>query len=323
MPPNGRLSANPINLSTDLNHIEVDASAKATTAINRSAAVSWRDWFSLTKPEITFLVAISALAGFVLASENGIDGALLAWSLIGITLSSAGGCALNHYLEHDFDATMKRTANRPIPAGRISPQSAKWFGMVLVFAGVGLLCPLVNPLTGVLAASTVALYLFVYTPMKRTTTLNTLVGTLPGALPVLGGWAAATGSIGLGGWALFGVLLCWQMPHFYSLAWMYKKDYEKGGFVMLTVKDPDGTATAFQMIVFSLGMIVFSIAPVFLGLSSWVYLLGSLALGFWFLFSVLKFYFSRSVLHARGVLKASVLYIPLLLAAIILDRLVG
>lgn len=245
------------------------------------------------------------------------------WTLVGVTLSSAGGCALNHFLEYEFDADMKRTANRPIPSGRISPNAAKWFGIVLVCAGVGLLCPLVNPLTGVLAASTVALYLFVYTPLKRTSTLNTLVGTLPGALPVLGGWAAATGSIGLGGWALFGVLLCWQMPHFFSLAWMYKKDYEKGGFAMLTVKDPSGGATAFQMIFFSLGMIVFSIIPVVLGLSSWVYLLGSLALGFWFLVPVLKFYFSRSVLHARGILKASVLYIPLLLAAIIIDRLVG
>jgi protoheme IX farnesyltransferase len=285
--------------------------------------VSWRDWFSLTKPEITFLVVISALAGFILASENGVDGWLLFWALTGIGLSSAGGCALNHYLERDLDATMKRTAYRPVPSGRISPEQAKWYGFILVAAGVGLLCPLTNPLTGVLAAATVALYLFVYTPMKRTSKWNTLVGTLPGALPVLGGWTAATGSVGAGGWALFGVLLCWQMPHFFALAWMYKKDYEKGGFAMLTVTDTKGQSTANQMLGFTIAMIGFSVVPVFLGLSSWVYLVGALALGIWFLLPVSRFYLTRSVLHAREVLKASVLYIPLLLAAIVVDRLVG
>jgi heme o synthase len=296
---------------------------KTISITQDSSSVSWRDWFSLTKPEITFLVLISSLAGFVLASENGIDGWLLLWTLIGITLSSAGGCALNHYLEWELDALMKRTAYRPIPGGRISPQKAKWFGLTLVIVGVGLLCPLTNPLTGVLAAATVALYIFVYTPMKRKSNWNTLVGTLPGALPVLGGWTAATGSVDPGGWALFGVLLCWQMPHFYSLAWMYKKDYEKGGFVMLTVTDPDGASTAFQMVAYSIGMVVFSVLPVFLGLSSWIYLVGALLLGGWFMVPVLKFFLSRSVLHAREVLKASVMYIPLLLLAIIVDRLLA
>jgi len=285
--------------------------------------VSWRDWFSLTKPEITFLVVISALAGFVLASENGIDGWLLVWTLTGIGLSSAGGCALNHYLERELDATMKRTAYRPIPSGRISPEAAKWYGFALVAAGVGLLCPLTNPLTGVMAAATVALYLFVYTPMKRTSTWNTLVGTLPGALPVLGGWTAVTGTVGAGGWALFGVLLCWQMPHFFALAWMYRKDYEKGGFAMLTVFDTTGKATAHQMVFFSVAMIGFSVVPVYLGLSSWIYLAGALGLGLWFMLPVSRFYLTRSVFHARQVLKASVLYIPLLLAAIVLDRLIG
>mgnify|MGYP002630276569 CR=1 FL=1 len=297
--------------------------SKTVVLDNKVATATWRDWFSLTKPEITFLVTISALAGFILASENGVDGWLLIWTLVGISLTSAGGCALNHYLEWELDGLMKRTAYRPIPSGRILPETAKWFGVALVVVGVGLLCPLTNPLTGVLAAATVALYVFVYTPMKRKSTLNTLVGTLPGALPVLGGWTAATGSVGAGGWVLFGVLLCWQMPHFYALAWMYKKDYEKGGFAMLTVSDPEGTATAQQMVFYTVGMIVCSIIPTFLGLSSWIYLIGALALGIWFMVPVLKFYFSRSVLHAREVLKASVMYIPLLLLAIIVDRLLA
>ena len=300
-----------------------DSLAKTTLTPAASLEATWKDWFSLIKPEITFLVAISALAGFVLGSVGPIDLWRLTWAMLGILLSSAGGCALNHYLERDFDATMKRTAYRPIPSGRIDAEHAKWIGLVLVAAGVGILCPLVNPLTGVLSSATVALYLFVYTPMKRTTVWNTLVGTIPGALPVLGGWTAASGSFGLGGWAIFGVLLCWQMPHFFSLAWMYKKDYEKGGYVMLTLKDPEGDAISFQMLLFSIGMIVFSVAPVALGLSSWIYLVGALLLGGWFMVPILRFHYSRSVLHARGVLKASVMYIPLLLLAIIVDRLVG
>lgn len=284
-------------------------------------ASSWKDWLTLTKPEITFLVTISSLAGFVLASTGGVDGWTLLWAMIGIPLTSAGGCALNQVLEVDLDAGMKRTANRPLPAGRIEVKHATWFALGLIAAGVGILCPLTNPLTGVMAAATVALYIWVYTPLKRKSTWNTLVGTLPGALPVLGGWTAATGSLGAGGWALFGVLLCWQMPHFFALAWMYRKDYGESPFLMLPSSDEHGDSTALQMIVFSILMIAFSVSPVLLGLSGMAYLAGALVLGGWFMVHVGRFWYSRSVQHARAVLKASVLYIPLLLAAIILDRL--
>jgi protoheme IX farnesyltransferase len=284
-------------------------------------ASSWKDWLTLTKPEITFLVTISSLAGFVLASTGGVDGWTLLWAMIGIPLTSAGGCALNQVLEVDLDAGMKRTANRPLPAGRIEVKHATWFALGLIAAGVGILCPLTNPLTGVMAAATVALYIWVYTPLKRKSTWNTLVGTLPGALPVLGGWTAATGSLGAGGWALFGVLLCWQMPHFFALAWMYRKDYGESPFLMLPSSDEHGDSTALQMIVFSILMIAFSVSPVMLGLSGMAYLAGALVLGGWFMVHVGRFWYSRSVQHARAVLKASVLYIPLLLAAIILDRL--
>ena len=283
-------------------------------------AATWRDWLVLTKPEITFLVTISSLAGFVLASTGGIDGWTLLWAMIGIPLTSAGGCALNQVMEAGFDAGMKRTANRPIPSGRIKLDHAKWFGLGLLAAGLGILCPLTNPLTGVMAAATVALYLWVYTPMKRRSTWNTLVGTIPGALPVLGGWTAASGTFGWGGWVLFGVLLCWQMPHFFSLAWMYRKDYGNSVFLMLPSQDENGQRTARQMIGYSLGMIGFSLAPVFLDLSSWAYLVGAVLLGLWFLKPVGRFWYTRSVQDARSVLKASVMYIPLLLAAIILDR---
>ncbi|MDA0378486.1 MAG: heme o synthase [Bacteroidetes bacterium] len=292
----------------------LDAPALATPA-------PWRDWLTLTKPEITFLVTISSLAGFILASTGSVDGWTLLWAMIGIPLTSAGGCVLNQVMEHGYDAGMKRTAHRPLPAGRIRVEHAKWYGLGLLATGLGILCPLTNPLTGVLAAFTVALYLWVYTPLKRRSTWNTLVGTIPGALPVLGGWTAATGQLGAGGWALFGVLLCWQMPHFFSLAWMYRKDYGNSVFLMLPSSDEGGNRTARQMVGYTLLMIAFSITPVLLGLSSWTYLAGALLLGLWFLRPVGRFWFTRSVQDARSVLKASVLYIPLLLGAIILDRL--
>lgn len=283
---------------------------------------SFRDWLMLTKPEITFLVTISALAGFVLASPDGIDGWTLFWAMIGIPLTSAGGCVMNHWLERDLDGEMKRTAGRPLPSGRISSESAAWFGMLLIGAGLGILCPLTNPLTGVLAAVTVALYLFVYTPLKRKTTLNTLVGTIPGALPVLGGWTAASGTFGPAGWALFAVLVCWQMPHFYSLAWMYRKDYDRAGYIMLTVADDSGRRTAFHMLAWTVGMIACSVLPVFLGAAGLWYGACAVLLGAWFIRPVLGFRRERSAAQARVVLKASVMYIPLLLGAIVLDQLI-
>jgi len=286
-----------------------------------AAPATWKDWLTLTKPEITFLVTISSLAGFVMASTGGVDGWTLFWAMIGIPLTSAGGCALNQVLEVELDARMKRTANRPLPSGRIDVSHATWFAVGLIAAGVGILCPLTNPLTGVMAAMTVALYIWVYTPLKRKSTWNTLVGTIPGALPILGGWTAASGDVGAGGWALFGVLLCWQMPHFFALAWMYRKDYGESPFLMLPSGDEQGTRTALQMIIFSVLMIVFSVLPVSLGLSGMAYLVGALLLGGWFMVHVGRFWLTRSVQHARAVLKGSVMYIPLLLMAIILDRL--
>jgi len=292
-----------------------------TRAARAAGRAAWRDWLELTKPEITFLVVISGLAGFVLGSTSGIDGWTLVWALLGIGLTSAGGCVLNHVREVDLDARMKRTATRPLPSGRIDADHARAFGYGAIAAGLGILCPLTNPLTGVLAALTVALYLYVYTPLKQKSVWNTLVGTIPGALPILGGWTAATGSLGPGGWALFGVLVCWQMPHFLSLAWMYRKDYERAGFAMLPVLQPSGQSTAIQSVVFSIGMVGFSLLPSFQGLVGPFYLSGASALGVLFLIPVIRFARSRSVPDARALLKATVRYIPLLLGCIVLDRL--
>jgi len=279
------------------------------------------DYWALTKPEISFLVAISALAGFLLGSPASIDVFTLFVTLIGIVLTSGGSGVLNHYLERTLDGEMRRTALRPLPAGRISPVAALRFGSFLVAAGLALLCPLTNPLTGVLAAVTVVLYLFVYTPLKRITRYNTLVGTIPGALPALGGWTAATGTLEPGGWAVFAVLACWQMPHFFALAWMYRKDYSRAGYAMLPVVAPEGRSTAFQILFFTLLLLLSSLVPFALGLAGWLYLACVIPLGLWFLRPVTRFFRTHTVQDARRVLMGSILYIPLWVAAILLDRL--
>jgi protoheme IX farnesyltransferase len=281
------------------------------------------DYFALTKPEITFLVTLSALAGFILASRGDIDVWTLFWTLLGIPLVSAGGATLNHLSEIEFDATMKRTASRPLPAGRILPGQARYFGYGLIVLGLCILCPLANALTGVLAALSVILYLYVYTPLKRITPYNTLVGTIPGALPALGGWTAATGAFGLGGWAIFAVLVFWQMPHFMALAWMYRKDYERADYRMWTIGDESGKLTSGIMIGFTVLMIIASLVPAALLLTGFVYLGGAILLAVWFVVPVVQFSKTKSVQDAKKVLLATVYYIPLLLVLIIIDRIPG
>ena len=258
----------------------------------------------------------------MLGGSAAVDWLTLMWTLIGVTLTSAGGCALNHYLERELDLQMKRTASRPLPAGRIAPGSALRFGLFLVAAGVGLLCPLTNPLTGILAAATVALYLFVYTPLKRVSTWNTFVGTLPGALPALGGYTAATGTFGMAGWAFFAVLICWQLPHFYALAWMYRSDYARGGHQMLSVAAPDGRSLRFQVVLFSVLMVAASLVPFLIDAAGLIYAAGALLIGIWFFVPVARFHHQMTGVAARGLLKATVYYIPLLVLLIVVDRLV-
>ncbi|MEM1094485.1 MAG: heme o synthase [Bacteroidota bacterium] len=294
-----------------------------TTPQSSAAEVPlWRDYLTLTKPEITFLVAISALAGFLLGSPGPLDWWTLMWLLIGVVLSSAGAGALNHCIEASRDALMKRTMNRPIPSGRVPIGHARLYGFALICAGVGLICPLTNPITGTMAGATVALYLYVYTPLKRRTTYNTIIGTIPGALPALGGWAAATGSLGWGGLAIFGILTLWQLPHFYAIAWMYRKDYARGGHAMLTVNDPDGRKTAHQILWGTVLLVIVSLAPLWLGLTTWLYGVGAALLGVWFMHAAVEFFRERTSVVAKRVLKVSVGYVQVIVLLLILDRLV-
>lgn len=302
-----------------------DKSTSIAAAVERvtspSLARVLRDYWELTKPEISFLVTVSALAGFLFGSTDGLDLVTLFFTLFGTGLTAAGVGALNHLLERDLDARMRRTSQRPLPAGRIAPANARNLGCLLVCAGVGLLCPLVNVLTAALAIATVVLYLFVYTPLKQRTKYNTLIGTVPGALPALGGFAAATGTLDVAGWTAFGILAAWQMPHFLALAWMYRKDYGRADYAMLPVVEPDGSSTARQTVFFTALLLAVSLTPTLVGAAGLLYLIGSAVLGVWFLLHALRFYYDRTGQRARRVLIASIIYIPVWVALIVVDYL--
>jgi len=214
---------------------------------------------------------------------------------------------------------MRRTCNRPIPAGLVSPLSALAYGVYCVLGGVLLLLWQVNLLTAFLALLTSFLYVLVYTPLKRWSWLNTIVGAVPGALPPMGGWAAATGRLDVGAWVLFGILFLWQHPHFYAIAWMFRDDYRRGGFRMLPVVQPDGRSTFRQILTTSILLVPVSLLPAFVGMSGPVYLWGALVLSLGFLYTSVVLARTHSMASARNVLRASVVYLPLLLALIMLD----
>ena len=276
-------------------------------------------YIELTKPSINALVLVTTVLGFYLAKGSFQRLDVLAWTLLGSALSCGGGSTLNQYLERDSDALMNRTKNRPLPTGVITPHDALGFGIVLILSGVALLCWKVNLLTAFLSLLTCFLYVLVYTPMKKLSWLNTTIGAIPGAIPPLGGWAAATNSLDLGGWALFLILFAWQHPHFYAIAWMLKEDYKKAGYKMLPVVYPDGKMTLAQIMAFTFALIGFSILPSMIGLSGKIYFWGALLIGMIPLYTGWAFSRAQSNANARNVLLASVLYLPLLLGVIIID----
>lgn len=279
-----------------------------------------RDAIELLKPEITLLVVVSALGGFLLGSVGPISWPVLFHTLLGTGLAAGGSGVLNHVREVDRDAAMRRTTDRPLPAGRVSRQAALVYGVTLAGVGVLHLSLLVNVLTGLLALGTVACYLFIYTPLKQVTTYNTLIGCIPGAMPALGGWVAATGSVGIGGALFYVILFTWQMPHFLALAWMYRSDYARGGFAMLPVHEPDGASTAAQTLLFTVLLIVSSLLLGLTDLVGWTYLAGASALGVYFLIPSLRFFHRRTNRAAKKVLTASIVYVPVLVGLILLDR---
>ncbi len=275
------------------------------------------------KPGIICMILVTATLGYFLARIEPVNWIEFAIFLLGTGLSCGGAGVLNNYLERDFDIKMKRTMKRPLPSGQVQPQDALVFGISIVIIGTILLVWQVNVLTGFLALSTTFLYVLVYTPLKRVSWLNTIVGAIPGAIPPLGGWAAATGTLSYEAWILFLILFAWQHPHFYAIAWMYKEDYERGGFRMLPFYDPSGERTFRQIIWFSLLLLFVSLMPSFVGMSGTLYLITSFLSGVALLGVGIMLAESGSVADARRLLKASILYLPGLLAFIVLDKFIS
>ncbi|MEJ2085529.1 MAG: heme o synthase [Acidobacteriota bacterium] len=278
------------------------------------------DLVELTKPRITLMVVVTAGIGMLLAASGGLPIELIVHTLLGTALLSAGSSALNQVLERDLDALMERTADRPLPAGRMSADAGLLFGVGLAIVGLLELAVGVNLLTALLGAVALAGYIFVYTPLKRFSSLATLVGAIPGAIPPLMGWAAVDNSIGVGGWVLFGILFLWQLPHFLAIAWLCREDYARAGFPMLPVIEPNGRSTARQMILYGAALLPVSLLPTILGLTGPTYFLGTLALGCFFLGFCVAFSLSFSRQAARRVLLISVLYLPAVLVVMVLDR---
>lgn len=272
------------------------------------------DFVALTKPGITVMVMVAALGGYYLALEDEPDYLTLSLMLLGTGLASGGAGALNMVLERDVDAKMRRTESRPVAAGRLGVIEAAAFGAGLALLGVLMLTFGANPIAGATAGLTLFTYLALYTPLKRSTTLCTLVGAVPGALPPVIGWAAARGDLHGGAWALFAVMFFWQLPHFLAIAWLYREDYARAGLPMLTVVDGGGASAGRQAVLQAFALMVVSLAPVGLGLVSVGCLFGALVLGLALLGFAMFFALKRTDARAQGLFWASVLYLPALLA---------
>lgn len=296
-------------------------------------AISWArslaneglaDYFELTKPSVTTLILMSTLVGFFMGARGGFFGGgiagllLLLNALAGTALIAGGTAALNHFLESDTDALMRRTEQRPLPAGRLQEGRVLIFGLALSALGALQLALTVNRLTSALGLLTWATYLHFYTPLKRRTYLCTLVGAFPGALPILMGWTAARGSLDPGGWLLYAILFLWQFPHFYAIGWMYREDYARAGVVMLPVVDL--RATARQIIGFTAVLLPVSLLPTALGMAGKVYFVGAAALGVAFLYYGIRLARRQTAGQARQLLKASVFYLPLLYTLLMLNK---
>ncbi len=286
---------------------------------------AWRiaDFKEMTKPGITLMVVLTSGLGYLLAGGETFSFTLLVFTLLGTGLVSGGASALNHVLERDTDALMLRTANRPLPTGRVDPDVALLFGVTVAVTGLLVLYFAVNPLTALLGVAALAGYVFVYTPLKRRSSLATIIGAVPGAIPPMMGWSAVRNEIDLAAWVLFGLLFFWQMPHFLAIAWLCREDYAKGGFPLLTVSDQDGSRTGRQAVLWGAALVPVSLMPSALGLMGTLYFVGALVLGLVYLAFGLAFARSRTTPAARRLMFASILYFPAVLLVMLLDRVVS
>jgi len=279
-----------------------------------------KDYIALTKPRITWLILMSTGVGYFFGARGGWHFLTLLHTIIGTGLIASGTAALNQWFERAADAKMKRTQMRPLPSGRLSAKNALTFAILISVVGFIELFLAVNALTGWLGLFTLLSYLFVYTPLKQRSPHSTTIGAIPGAMPPLIGYAAASGTLTWDAWILFAILFVWQFPHFYAIAWMYRDDYERAGIRMLPVVEPDGESTARRILLYSLILIPISLIPKFLSMTGNLYLVGAVALGLFFLYAAVRVSFDRTRLQARRVLLASVIYLPVLYGLMLFSR---
>ncbi len=295
--------------------------SSAASAILTEPQGALLDYWELTKPSVVWLILMSTAVGSYMASSGSLPLVLIAHTLIGTALLAGGTGALNQWIERDADAKMRRTENRPLPAGRLRSKPAFLFGTFLSVAGTIYLWAAVNPLAALVGFLTLASYLGLYTPLKSRTPISTFVGAFPGAAPPLIGWVAVREGIGIEGWVLFAMLFLWQFPHFYAIAWMYREDYQRAGIRMLPVVEPDGISTGRQVICYSLALIPVSLAPAFLGMAGPVYAAGALVAGIIYLYFGILLARAKTGFQARRLLQASVFYLPLVYVFLVVDKL--
>ena len=279
------------------------------------------DFVALAKPRLNFLVVASAMAGYAMAGMEGLGATRLLGTLAGTGLVAGGASALNQLLERDTDALMRRTRMRPLPDHRVQPREALVFGWALAAIGLLILAGTANLLAASVALATLLIYIGVYTPMKRLTSLATVVGAVPGALPPIIGWAAARDALSIEAWTLFGIVFLWQLPHFLAIAWMFRDDYTRAGFAMLPVLEPDGRSTARQALAYAAALVPVSLAPTLFRLTGALYFGGALILGVAFLWLTFRFARTRSTQDARRLFFGSIIYLPLVWILMIVDRL--
>ncbi len=278
------------------------------------------DFLTLTKPRLNLLVLITTLGGLYLASPSGVPVPLLLHTLVGTALVAGGAAALNQAWERDTDRLMRRTSTRPLPEGRLRLKDGTWFGIVLSAIGLAELALAVNAVAASVAAITSISYVLLYTPLKTRTSLATLIGAVPGALPPVIGWAAATGDIGIPALVLFGIVFFWQMPHFLAIAWLHRDDYARAGIPLLPVLEPDGRRTGRQAVLYAAGLWPVSLLPAVVGLAGAPYLLVATALGFVFIWLSALFARDRSMQSARRLFRFSLAYLAVLWVALVVDR---
>ena len=294
--------------------------ARAEAAVMPGSQARARDFVSLAKPRLNLLVVASTLVGYAMADGEPLGFLRTAGLLIGTGLVAGGASAFNQVAERDLDALMKRTRTRPLPDQRLQPIEGVLFGLAMTLAGVLLIVMSANLVAAAVALATLLTYVGIYTPLKRRSSFGTVVGAIPGALPPMIGWAAASGTLPPQAWTLFGIMFLWQLPHFLSIAWMYREDYARAGFPMLPVLEPDGRSTGRQAVLYAAALVPLSLAPSLLRMAGGIYFAGALVLGLAFFWMTLQFARTRSAADARRLFFSSIAYLPMLWILMIANK---